>query len=70
VEDLIGLLEKQEKKVGGLIVEPIISCGGQIELPKTFLQGAFKAVRKAGGLCVVDEVQTGLWSCRISFLGI
>ena len=69
VEDLIGLLEKQEKKVGGLIVEPIISCGGQIELPKTFLQGAFKAVRKAGGLCVVDEVQTGCGRVGSHFWG-
>ena len=69
VEDLIGLLEKQEKKVGGLIVEPIISCGGQIELPKTFLQGAFKAVRNAGGLCVVDEVQTGCGRVGSHFWG-
>jgi 4-aminobutyrate aminotransferase-like enzyme/Ser/Thr protein kinase RdoA (MazF antagonist)/murein DD-endopeptidase MepM/ murein hydrolase activator NlpD len=69
VEEQIALLEQQQKKVGGLIIEPIISCGGQIELPKGFLQGAFKAIRKAGGLCVVDEVQTGCGRVGSHFWG-
>ena len=39
-----------------MIIEPIISCGGQIELPKGFLKETFDEVRKADGICIVDEV--------------
>lgn len=62
-------LKQQQKKLGGVIIEPIISCGGQIELPNGFLKGAFSEVRKAGGLCVVDEVQTGCGRVGSRFWG-
>ena len=42
--------QKGRNGVSALIVEPIISCGGQIELPKGFLSKAYAAVRKAGGI--------------------
>ena len=45
--------------VAGLILEPILSCGGQIELPQGFLEKAYQHIREAGGLCISDEVQTG-----------
>ena len=41
-------------------VESAPGCGGQIILPEGYLEEAFGAVRAAGGLCVADEVQTGL----------
>ncbi len=41
------------------ISETIMSCGGQIELPSGYLEYVYHAVRKAGGLCIADEVQTG-----------
>jgi len=69
VEKLITALQQQNKSLGGMIIEPIISCGGQIELPPGFLKGAFQAVRKAGGLCVVDEVQTGCGRVGSHFWG-
>jgi 4-aminobutyrate aminotransferase-like enzyme/Ser/Thr protein kinase RdoA (MazF antagonist) len=40
--------------------ESALSCGGQIILPPGFLHEAFAAVRSAGGVCVADEIQTGL----------
>lgn len=46
--------------VGGLIAESILSCGGQIVPPPGYLAAVYAAVRDAGGLCVADEVQTGL----------
>ena len=55
--------------MGGFIIEPIISCGGQIELPKGFLQKAYKKIKNAGGLCISDEVQTGVGRMGKTFWG-
>jgi 4-aminobutyrate aminotransferase-like enzyme len=69
VQLLIDEIHQQNKKVGGFIIEPIISCGGQVELPSGFLQEAYKKVRKAGGLCISDEVQTGIGRMGKTFWG-
>ena len=69
VEQLIEGLNRKKQLLGGMIIEPIISCGGQIELPDGFLKATFKAVRKVGGLCVVDEVQTGCGRVGSHFWG-
>lgn len=45
--------------VAGLIVEPIQGYGGIVEMPEGYLRGAAELVRAAGGLLIVDEVQTG-----------
>jgi 4-aminobutyrate aminotransferase-like enzyme/Ser/Thr protein kinase RdoA (MazF antagonist) len=39
--------------------ESALGCAGQIILPPNYLHEAYAAVRKAGGICVADEVQTG-----------
>jgi len=59
VKHCIDRIHQKGRDVGALIVEPIISCGGQVELPKGFLKKAYSYVREAGGLCISDEVQTG-----------
>ncbi len=69
VKKQINNLQKLKKPFGGIIIEPIISCGGQIELPQGFLKAAFKEVRAAGGLCIVDEVQTGCGRVGSHFWG-
>jgi 4-aminobutyrate aminotransferase-like enzyme len=69
VQLLIDEIHQQNKKVGGFIIEPIISCGGQVALPFGFLQEAYQKVRKAGGLCVSDEVQTGIGRMGKTFWG-
>jgi 2,2-dialkylglycine decarboxylase (pyruvate) len=43
-----------------VIVEPIVSAGGVIELPVEYLQGLRKELDKRGALLVYDEAQTGL----------
>jgi len=43
-----------------VIVEPIVSAGGVIELPLEYLQGLRKELDKRGALLVYDEAQTGL----------
>lgn len=60
VEHLITNLQEKNIPLGGLILESVLSCGGQIPLPNGFLPQVYKAVRAAGGLCIADEVQVGL----------
>jgi 4-aminobutyrate aminotransferase-like enzyme len=46
--------------VAAFIAEGAPSVGGQILLPKGYLRDVYAAVRAAGGVCIADEVQTGL----------
>ncbi|QTD38878.1 aminotransferase class III-fold pyridoxal phosphate-dependent enzyme [Polaribacter batillariae] len=69
VQLLINNIHQQNKKVGGFIIEPIISCGGQVELPKGFLAKTYQKVKNAGGLCISDEVQTGIGRVGKTFWG-
>jgi 4-aminobutyrate aminotransferase-like enzyme/Ser/Thr protein kinase RdoA (MazF antagonist) len=55
--------------VAAFFAEPIQSCGGQVVFPAGFLEKAFAHVRAAGGLCVVDEVQTGFGRVGDAFWG-
>lgn len=69
VQKQIDVVHKKGRGVGAFIIEPIISCGGQIELPKGFLAKAYASVRAAGGLCISDEVQTGCGRMGKTFWG-
>ena len=69
VQKQIENIQAKGRAVGAIIVEPIISCGGQIELPEGFLAKAYKLIRAAGGLCISDEVQTGCGRMGKSFWG-
>ena len=46
--------------LAGFIAESCPSVGGQIMFPAGYLAAVYRAVRAAGGLCIADEVQTGL----------
>jgi alanine-glyoxylate transaminase / (R)-3-amino-2-methylpropionate-pyruvate transaminase len=46
-------------QIAGFLAEPVQGYGGVIPLPAGYLEGAFKLARAAGGLCIVDEIQTG-----------
>lgn len=59
VGQCIEKIQKKGRNVAAFIIEPIISCGGQIELPEGFLEASYQKIRAAGGLCISDEVQTG-----------
>ena len=69
VQKCIDSIHQKGRRVGGLILESIISCGGQIELPDRFLKEAYKLVRNAGGLCIADEVQVGCGRVGKAFWG-
>lgn len=45
--------------LAGMFIEPIQGYGGIVPMPQGYLQGAFERVRAAGGLAIIDEVQSG-----------
>jgi alanine-glyoxylate transaminase/(R)-3-amino-2-methylpropionate-pyruvate transaminase len=47
-------------KVAGMIIEPVQGYGGIVPMPKGYISGAFERVRAAGGLGILDEVQSGV----------
>ncbi len=69
VQKQIDIVHKKGRNVGAFIIEPIISCGGQIELPKGFLAKAYEKIRAVGGLCISDEVQVGCGRVGKTFWG-
>lgn len=68
-DDAIAHFTTRGEKVGGFIAESILSCGGQIVLPRGYLRGVYQKIRTAGGLCVADEVQVGLGRVGDHFWG-
>jgi 4-aminobutyrate aminotransferase-like enzyme/Ser/Thr protein kinase RdoA (MazF antagonist) len=69
VQEKIEFIRSKGRNVAGFICESIMSCGGQIELPKDFLRITFEMIRKAGGLCIADEVQVGCGRVGSKFWG-
>ncbi len=69
VQKCIENIQHKGRNVGGFIIEPIISCGGQIELPEGFLAATYQLIRNAGGLCISDEVQVGCGRLGKAFWG-
>ena len=59
VKETINRIRNQGKGFAAFISESMLGCGGQIVLPENYLQEAFRHVRAAGGVCIVDEVQVG-----------
>jgi 4-aminobutyrate aminotransferase-like enzyme/Ser/Thr protein kinase RdoA (MazF antagonist) len=60
VRDAVGRILGAGRRPAGFLHESILSCGGQIPLPPGYLSEAYRHVRAAGGVCIADEVQTGL----------
>ncbi|WBX74066.1 aminotransferase class III-fold pyridoxal phosphate-dependent enzyme [Tenacibaculum pacificus] len=69
VQKCIDTIQEKGRNVGAFIIEPIISCGGQVELPTGFLSKAYQKIRKVGGICISDEVQTGCGRMGKTFWG-
>jgi len=46
-------------RIAGMFIEPVQGYGGIIAMPPGYLSGAAERVRAAGGLYIVDEVQSG-----------
>ena len=60
VDPAIARLQDGPHGVAGFIAETFPSVGGQIIPPAGYLAEVYKKIRAAGGICIADEVQTGL----------
>ena len=66
---VIGEACAKGRSIAGFFAETMLSCGGQVPLPDGYLAGAFEHVRRAGGVCVADEVQVGFGRVGDAFWG-
>jgi 4-aminobutyrate aminotransferase-like enzyme len=55
----IASLAEGGHKPAMFIADAGFPTNGVLDAPKGYLQGVYDRVRKAGGLCIADEVQTG-----------
>jgi 4-aminobutyrate aminotransferase-like enzyme/Ser/Thr protein kinase RdoA (MazF antagonist) len=60
VAKAIEQLQNSGKSLSAFVSESALGCGGQIILPEGYLRSAYHHTRSAGGVCIADEVQTGL----------
>lgn len=57
---VLDRLQASGRAVCGYLAETCPSVGGQLLLPDGYLAEVYRLVRAAGGVCMADEVQTGL----------
>ena len=67
VGSLIDDMTARGRKLAAYIAETCPSVGGQLILPRGYLADVYRHIRRAGGLCIADEVQTGLGRMGTSF---
>ena len=67
VGEIIDSLRSDRRRLAGFIAETCPSVGGQLVLPPGYLRDVYRFVRDAGGVCIADEVQTGLGRMGTSF---
>jgi 4-aminobutyrate aminotransferase-like enzyme/Ser/Thr protein kinase RdoA (MazF antagonist) len=60
VRDLVAATRSAGRRIAAFIAETCPSVGGQLVFPKDYLTNVYQHVRSAGGVCIADEVQTGL----------
>ena len=58
-ENTVETMCAQATAPAAFICEPVFGNAGGVLLPDGYLAAAYDAVRKAGGLCIADEVQVG-----------
>jgi 4-aminobutyrate aminotransferase-like enzyme/Ser/Thr protein kinase RdoA (MazF antagonist) len=59
VADAITRIRGRGSQAGAFLCESMLSAGGYIPLPPGYLAAAYAHVRRAGGVCIADEVQVG-----------
>jgi len=60
IDDALAAIAGRGGKLAGFIAETFPSVGGQIIPPQGYLPQVYARIRAAGGICIADEVQTGL----------
>ncbi|MEK9643877.1 MAG: aminotransferase class III-fold pyridoxal phosphate-dependent enzyme, partial [Paracoccaceae bacterium] len=69
IDGAISRLQAKGLGIGGFIAETFPSVGGQIIPPKGYLQRVYEKIRACGGVCIADEVQTGLGRLGSHYFG-
>ena len=69
IQRIIEELKNENKAPAVFICETLLGVGGQIPLPLNYLKEVYKYVRKAGGVCIADEVQVGFGRVGEKFWG-
>jgi 4-aminobutyrate aminotransferase-like enzyme/Ser/Thr protein kinase RdoA (MazF antagonist) len=69
VKQIVSEAKARGRNIAGFICETFPSVGGQIVLPRGYLEHTYKHVREAGGVCIADEVQTGFGRIGTHFWG-
>ncbi|UWQ49609.1 aminotransferase class III-fold pyridoxal phosphate-dependent enzyme [Leisingera caerulea] len=69
VDPAIARLLEKGHGVAGFIAETFPSVGGQIIPPQGYLAAVYEKIRAAGGVCIADEVQTGLGRLGAYYFG-
>lgn len=69
IKDVIDKIRQEGKGLAAFICESLMGCAGQIVFPENYLKYAYKHVRKAGGVCIADEVQVGFGRVGSHFWG-
>lgn len=67
VGGLVEHLARTRRRPAAFIAETCPSVGGQLVMPPGYLSNVYELVRAAGGVCIADEVQTGLGRMGTSF---
>jgi len=61
LNDLDGTIHYASSgQLAGMIIEPIQGYGGIVPVPDGYIKGAQERVKAAGGLLIIDEVQSGM----------
>jgi 4-aminobutyrate aminotransferase-like enzyme/Ser/Thr protein kinase RdoA (MazF antagonist) len=60
IDDAIARIRAGNGRLAGFIAETFPSVGGQIIPPDGYLRAVYDRIRSSGGVCIADEVQTGL----------
>ncbi|KIC89118.1 aminotransferase class III-fold pyridoxal phosphate-dependent enzyme [Flavihumibacter sp. ZG627] len=69
IDRIIASLQAEGKAPAAFICETLLGVGGQIPLPAGYLAAVYDKIRKAGGVCIADEVQVGFGRVGEAFWG-
>jgi 4-aminobutyrate aminotransferase-like enzyme len=58
-EDAVAYIRDMDRPPAAFLAEPFYGNAGGMALPDGYLAAIYDAVRRAGGLCIADEVQVG-----------
>ena len=63
VDKAVDVLKRRGRKPAMFLCDAIFDSNGAFTAPPGYLKAVYEKVRAAGGLCIADEVQSGL--CRL-----